>query len=245
MPQSILMQKVVNFPSEFPVVTTESNTGETRALFKSEIRELGRSEYTEEEIAKYQVIHPIGNSFEGKGIIEDGSEHELIAISREETFNMFKTTDDYVLYTDSKKAIIEHGIKRLIKGTHYLNENRFEAEKISINLSDLKQEIQDGALGRIRGGWWRDLQIADVEVAYLGGGSVTDSDYWSTYEDSEGIISALRLDIPNTLDEDEDELLKVLLTKEGNLVVYKNIPSEKNLLEIAMTIFTLAKNHLE
>ncbi|MDC3415102.1 hypothetical protein NC797_15050 [Aquibacillus sp. 3ASR75-11] len=245
MPQSIIMQRLISFPQEFPVRTNTTGTAETRLMFTSEIRELGLSEYTEETINKYQVLHPIGNSFEGKGIIEDGSEHELIAVSREESFNIFKTQDDFLLFTDAKKAIIEHGIKRLTDGTYNHGEgNIFKTEKLTINLSSLKEEIQDGALGRIRGGWWRGLQIADVEVAYLGGGTVTESYYWNTYEESEGIISALRLDIPNLMD-DENEVLKVLLTKEGNLVVYKDIPTERHLLEVATTIFNLAKNHLE
>ncbi|WP_054634829.1 hypothetical protein [Thalassobacillus sp. C254] len=63
------------------------------------------------------------------------------------------------------------------------------------------------------------------------------------YEESEGIISALRLDVPNIMDDDE-EVLKVLLTKEGNLVIYKDIPTERHLLEVATTIFNLAKNTL-
>lgn len=244
MPQSIILQKIENFPREFPVTTNEVRTRDNRLMFTSTIRELGISEYTEENIHKYQVIHPIGNTFEGRGIIEDGSEHELVAVSRNETFNIFKTEDDYLLFTDAKKAVIEHGIKRLTDGTHDHGENSFRTAKVTINLTSLKEEIQAGALGRIRGGWWRDLSIDSVEVAYLGGGTVTDSHYWNTYEESEGIISALRLGVPNLLD-DENEELKVLLTKEGNLVVFKDIPNEGHLLEIATTVFNLAKNHLE
>ncbi|WP_054634830.1 hypothetical protein [Thalassobacillus sp. C254] len=167
MPQSIIMQKLESFPQNFPARTNSMGTGTTTLQFTSEIRELGLSEYTEEEINKYQVLHPIGNSFEGKGIIEDGSEHDLIAVSRDETFNIFRTQDDFLLFSDAKKAIIEHGIKRLTEGTYDHGEgNVFKSEKITIDLSSLKEEIQAGALGRIRGGWWRGLQIADVEVAY-------------------------------------------------------------------------------
>lgn len=246
MPQSVIMQRIQSFPQRFPVFTNEVGLqGHDRLTFRSEIRELGRSECTTEEIEKYQVIHPIGNAFEGYGIIEDGSEHEIIAISKHETFNMYKTEDNYVFLSNAKKAVIEHGIKRLKDGTSNLQRDNqvFYTERVTINLSTLKEEIQEGALGRIRGGWWRDLQIADVEVAYLGGGTVTDSDYWNTYEESEGIISALRLDVPNLME--NEELLKVLLTKEGNLVIYKDVPTERQLLEIATTLFNLAKNHLE
>lgn len=243
MPQSIIMQKIVEFPTNLPVKTNETTINENSLTFSSEIRRLGLSEYREEEIIKYQVLHPIGNSFEGKGIIEDGSEHELIAVSRNETFNIFKTSDNYLLFTNSKKSVMEHGIKRLTDGTYsHQDESRFKSEKVTIDLSSLKEEIQSGALARIRGGWWRGLQIADVEVAYLGGGTVTESQYWNTYEESEGIISAIRLDIPNLME--GEEILKVLLTKEGNLVVYKDIPTERHLLEIATTIFNLAKKHL-
>lgn len=245
MPQSVIMQRIRRFPQTFPVQTNEIGIQGHASLFRSEIRELGRSECTTEDIDKYQVIHRIGNAFEGLGIIEDGTEHEIIAISKSEIFNMFKTQDDFLFLSNAKKAVIEHGIKRLTDGTSNLQrENQiFVTEKVTINLTSLKEQIQQGALGRIRGGWWRGLQIADVEVAYLGGGTVTDSDYWNTYEESEGIISALRLDVPNLME--EEELLKVLLTKEGNLVIYKDIPTERQLLEIATTLFNLAKNHLE
>ncbi|MGW5983360.1 hypothetical protein [Bacillus wiedmannii] len=246
MPQSILMQKLLHFPTELPVATMEFNTGQgDRNSFKTEIRRLGLSEYTEEDIEKFQVIHPIGNSFEGKGYLEDGTAYELIAVSTDEVFNAFRTDDGYILFADSKKAIIEHGIKRLVSGTASFGEKRFHSDSISINLRDLKEELEQGALAQIKGGWWRDLQIADVEVAYLGGGTVTESQYWSNYEESEGIISALRLEIPNPLVNDEDPTLKVLLTKEGNLVVYKKITNEKSLLDIAIPLFNLAKKHLE
>lgn len=244
MPQSIIMQRCIHFPKNFPLETTEFSTGEGRNIFKTEIRYLGLGEYTDVEVKKYQVIHPIGDSFDGKGYLEDGSVYDLIAISTNEVFNIFKTQDDFLFFSGSKKTVIEHGIKRLINGTASYGENRFHSEKVSINLRTLKEELEQGALAQIKGGWWRDLKIADVEVAYLGGGTVTESQYWNTYEESDGIISALRLDVPNPLDND-DEILKVLLTKEGNLVIYKKITTERELLDIALTLFNVAKKHLE
>lgn len=128
-------------------------------------------------------------------------------------------------------------------GTVGRGSNQYNSVPINVNLRELKEEIEDGALAQIKGGWWRDLKIADVEVAYLGGGTVTASKNWSSYEESEGIISALRLDVPNPI-EAQNDILSVLLTKEGNLVVYRKIETEKQLFDIAMPLFKLAKKHL-
>lgn len=245
MAQSILMQKCIHFPKDLPIETTAFNTGKgDRNSFKTEIRYLGLSEYTDETVLKYQVNHPIGESFIGKGYIEDGTPYDIIAVSTNEAFNIFKTDDEYLLFSESKKAIIEHGIRRLNDGTVAYGDNQFISKQIKINLRSLKEDLEQGASAQIKGGWWRDLKIADVEVAYLGGGTVTESQYWSNYEDSEGTISALRLDVPNPLNS-EDEILKVLLTQEGNLVVYKKITNEKDLLDISIPLFNLAKKHID
>ncbi|KKB72473.1 hypothetical protein [Bacillus sp. TH008] len=243
MPQSIIMQKSILFPEQLPMSTNEFNTGTESQSFKTELKPLGITEYAEEELKKFQVIHPIGDSFSGKGYLEDGTSYDIIAISTEESFNLAKSKDDFLYFWGSKKAIIEHGIKRLIDGTVGRGSNQYNSVPINVNLRELKEEIEDGALAQIKGGWWRDLKIADVEVAYLGGGTVTASKNWSSYEESEGIISALRLDVPNPI-EAQNDILSVLLTKEGNLVVYRKIETEKQLFDIAMPLFKLAKKHL-
>lgn len=244
MVQSILMQKCIAFPTELPVETKEFGNKDNELLFKTELRYLGLSEYTKSEILKYQVIHPVGDNFVGTGHAEDGTSYDLIAVSTEETFNIFKTDDNFLYITGSRKAILEHGIKRLIGGTYsFQEEQRFKSKGVKLNLTSLKEELEADVLAQVKGGWWRDLQIADVEVAYLGGGTVTESQNWTNYEDSEGIISALRLDFPNVMDNGE-EILKILLTKEGNLVVYKDIADEKELLEVAVSIFDLASKHI-
>lgn len=240
-----MMHKLENFPLNFPVETTPFNTARgDRNSYTTEIHHLGISEYREEEILKYQVIHHLGENFEGTGYSEDGTTFDLVAISTVQTFNMYKTNDDHLLFSGSKKAILEHGIRRLVDGTYTYEDNMFRSQELTINLRQLKEEMEAGALAQIKGGWWRNLMIADVEVAYLGGGTVTQSQNWNAYEESEGIISALRLDLPNPL-ENEDEILKVLLTKNANLVIYKKVESEKDLLDIAVPLFNLAKNHLE
>ncbi|MCY8114083.1 hypothetical protein MOE90_14050 [Bacillus spizizenii] len=242
MPQSIIMQRVINFPEQLPLETNEFNTGSESQSFKTTLKNLGSTEYTEEDLKKYQVIHPIGDSFTGKGYLEDGTAHDIIAISADETFNVAKSDDDFLYFWGSKKSIIEHGIKRLIDGTVGRGNNQYNSQPITIDLRKLKEELEENDNAAIKGGWWRDLKIADVEVAYLGGGTVTASQNWSSYEESDGIISALRLDVPNPI-ENEDDILSVLLTKDGNIVVYKKV-GEKNLFDIAMPLFTIAKKHL-
>lgn len=242
MPQSIIMQKSIKFPEQLPIETNEFNTGSESQSFKTTLKTLGSTEYTEEDLKKYQVIHPIGDSFTGKGYLEDGTAHDIVAISANETFNIAKSEDNFLYFWGSKKAIIEHGVKRLIDGTVGHGNNQFNSEAITIDLRKLKEELEANDNAAIKGGWWRDMQIADVEVAYLGGGTVTASKNWSSYEESQGIISALRLDVPNPI-EPQGDILSVLVTKDGNIVVYKKV-DEKNLFDIAMPLFSIAKKHL-
>ncbi|ARD55602.1 hypothetical protein M5E03_03150 [Bacillus safensis] len=242
MPQSIIMQKSIKFPEQLPIETNEFNTGSESQSFKTTLKTLGSTEYTEEDLKKYQVIHPIGDSFTGKGYLEDGTAHDIVAISANETFNIAKSEDNFLYFWGSKKAIIEHGVKRLIDGTVGHGNKQFNSEAITIDLRKLKEELEANDNAAIKGGWWRDMQIADVEVAYLGGGTVTASKNWSSYEESQGIISALRLDVPNPI-EPQGDILSVLVTKDGNIVVYKKV-DEKNLFDIAMPLFSIAKKHL-
>ncbi|MFP7313737.1 hypothetical protein [Bacillus safensis] len=242
MPQSIIMQKLIKFPNELPVETTPFNSGDNKQSFKTTLKSLGKTEYIDEELSKFQVLHPIGDSFVGKGYLEDGSSYDLVAVSTNESFNVAKSDNEFLYFWGSKKAIIEHGIKRLIDGTIGAGNNRYDSKTVTIDLRALKKELEDGALASIKGGWWRELMIADVEVAYLGGGTVTESENWNDYEKTEGIISALRLDVPNPIEKNKD-ILSVLLTKEGNLVVYKKV-DEKELFEIAIPLFNIARKHL-
>ncbi|AMQ19672.1 hypothetical protein [Geobacillus sp. JS12] len=239
MPQSIKLYKIEKYPNEFPVHSAEVNPGYTQNTFRTTVKYLGKSEYTRIDLEKVQIIHEIADKFEGKGILEDGSIHELVAISKEEQFPCFIKNREF-LYTSGKRIISEQALKRLRR--HNKPDNHLIAKSVKIDLVAFKEYLEQSREGDIKGGWFRGMQIENVQVAYLGGGSVTESDDWERYETSGGTISALRIDIPVT--GEEEDAIKTLLTRDGNLVIYKNY-GENEMLRIAMPIFEAAEQFIE
>jgi len=239
-PISIKMYRIKQYPARFPVRSQQTNPGFTRATFITTVEELGKSEYKEMDLIKLQVSHQIGEKFEGKGFLEDGSEYDLVAVSTTHMFPCFVQGKEYLYCTGTSRAVSEQAISRLRRYPEH--DNQLIAEHVKLNLIGYKEFLEKNGDAAIKGGWFRGMKIANVEVAYLGGGSVTESSDWERYETSGGTISALRLDIP-TLDPD-DEKIKVLLTKDGNCVIYRNY-GELDLLKTAIPIFEGAKEFLE
>ncbi|WP_025950477.1 hypothetical protein [Geobacillus thermocatenulatus] len=239
MPQSIKLYKIEQYPNEFPVRSAEINPGYTQSTFKTTVEHLGRSEYTQIDLEKVQIIHEIADKFEGKGILEDGSIYDLVAISKEERFPCFIKNREFLYTSGTNRIISEQAIKRLRR--HYNPDNCLIAKGVKIDLGSFKEHLEQSREGAIKGGWFRGMQIENVEVAYLGGGSVTESDDWERYETSGGTISALRIDIPVT--DGEEDAIKTLLTRDGNLVIYKNY-GEHEMLRIAMPIFEAAEQFI-
>jgi hypothetical protein len=242
MAQSIKLYRVTRFPNSFPIETAEVNTGEGSTTFKTSVNQLGRSEYTEIDLEKIQIIHQTGDKFDGKGILEDGSIYDIVAISTEEKFPCFVKNKNFLYTSGTKRVISEQAIKRLRTHPDLDPDKRLEAEPVKIDLVGFKEYLQTSNEGAIKGGWFRGMKIENVEVAYLGGGTVTESEDWEKYETSGGTISALRIDIPS-LTEDESTI-KTLLTKDGNLVLYRHF-DEYNALSIAIPIFEAAENFIE
>lgn len=240
MPVSIKMYKIKKHPEHYPVKSVQVNPGFTSASFYTEVRQLGKSEYTEIDLTKLLVEHHVGEKFEGVGYLEDGSQYDLIAVSTIEKFPCFLEGNEFLYTSGTKREISEQALARLRRYPDL--QNQLLAEPVKINLVELKQEILQNGDAAIKGGWFRGMQIENVEVAYLGGGSVTESSDWERYETSGGTISALRIDVP-TLDV-EEETIKLLLTKDGNCVIYRNF-GEQELLKIAMPLFQVAKEFLE
>lgn len=238
MPVSIKMYRITQYPTEFPVRSYQVSSG-LEVKLKTEVYELGRSEYTRTTLIKLQIEHQIGEKFEGKGFLEDGSIYDLVAISTSEVFPCFVEDKKFLYATGTRRVVSEQALMRLKKYPE--GDNRLITEPVSIDLLAFKDHILNSNAA-IKGGWFRGLKIDNVEVAYLGGGAVTESWDWERYETSGGTISALRIDIP-TLDV-EEEYFKVLLTRDGNCVIYKNL-GELDLLKIAIPIFEAAREFMD
>jgi len=78
------------------------------------------------------------------------------------------------MYTSGTKRIVsEQALRRLRR---YPNvENQLVATPVQIDLVEFKSNLESSKEGLIKGGWFRGMQIENVEVAYLGGGTVTES----------------------------------------------------------------------
>jgi hypothetical protein len=241
MAQSIKLYRIERYPNSFPIETAEVSNGEGINTLKTQVQILGKSEYTEIELDKIQVIHEVGSQFKGKGILEDGSIYDIVAVSTAEKFPCFIKDKQYLYTSGTKRVISEQAIRRLKQFPDMDPDKRLEASSVKIDLVEFKEYLQDSKEGAIKGGWFRGMKIENVEVAYLGGGTVTESEDWEKYETSGGTISALRIDIP-TIEEDTDSI-KVLLTRDGNLVIYRHF-DEYNSLKIAMPIFEAVENFI-
>lgn len=233
------MFRIRQYPDQFPIRSAQVSTGNNVTL-ETRVEHLGVSEYTQKTLDKLQIHHQVGENFTGQGYLEDGSIHDIVAVSTTEVFPCFIEDRDYAYTTGTKRVISEQALTRL-KRFPDDNGRKFETRSVKINLVAFKEAL-DNEDAIIKGGWFRGMQIDNVEVAYLGGGSVVDSTDWERFENSGGSISALRVVLP-TIDV-EAEATKVLITSDGNCVVYKNNLGEIDLLDISVPLFDLAKQHL-
>lgn len=236
MAQSIKMYHIKNYPTSFPVESEEVNNGIRSVNFKTSVKVLGDSEYESTPLKKIQIHHEIGNTFEGRGILEDGSIHDLIGTASVESFPCFIKEEEFLYTSGTRREISTQAIRRLSQFKK--PDNNLTAGNVKINLTDFKTYLEESQEGAIKGGWFRGMKVKNVEVAYLGGGTVTASDDWERYETGGGTISALRIDLP--IGDLEDEPTKVLLTKDANCVVYKTV-GEHDLLSIAIPLFNAAE----
>ncbi|WP_156040239.1 hypothetical protein [Alicyclobacillus macrosporangiidus] len=241
MPASIKMYKIVEFPNQLPVESAQVSPGIGNVTFITRVTSLGRSEYPDKNLEKWQIRHDIGEEFRGKGYIEDGSQYDIVAVSTSEIFPCFVEEREFLYTSGTKRTVSEQALRRLRRYPN--SDNKLIAQPVRIDLIGLKDRIKNNEDAIIRGGWFRGMQIENVEVAYLGGGSVVESDDWDRYENSGGTISALRLDFP-TIDV-EEESIKILITRDGNCVVYRSNITELHLLQITMPLFDLARGFLE
>ncbi|MFP7229123.1 hypothetical protein SFB99_12960 [Bacillus altitudinis] len=241
MAQSIKMHKIETAPESYPVESEEvtvSAIKKAKVTFKTTVNHIGQSEY-DDELKKLKFTHEVGGKFQGKGILEDGSIHEIIATASTEEFPCFMKEDKYLYTSGTTRVVSTQSLVRLKRFRK--PDNQLIAQNIKLNLLDFKSYLEDSEEGNIKGGWFKGMAVKNVEVAYLGGGAVTESADWDRYETSGGEISALRIDLPT---DNLEEFTKVLLTRDGNCVVYKNF-GENKLLSIAMPLFNAAEQFIE
>ncbi|KMJ59398.1 hypothetical protein AB685_00460 [Bacillus sp. LL01] len=241
MAQSVKMYKIERYPETFPISSAEVNTGEGTSTFVTTVNILGKGEYTDVDLDKVQIKHQLGDKFDGKGMLEDGSIYDIVAISTEEKFPCFVKDKEFIYTSGTRRIISEQALRRLRSHPDMDVSKRLEAKSVKIDLVKFKEHLQTSREGAIKGGWFRGMKIENVEVAYLGGGSVTESEDWEKYETSGGSISALRIDIPGLTE--DSEAIKTLLTRDGNLVIYRHF-DEYEMLGIAVPIFEAVENFL-
>lgn len=240
MPVSTKIFQVSNYPTSFPVETIPSvDPGATQFELVTRILHLGLGEYTKEEIPKIMINHDRGKKFKGVGYSEEnGRITDLISVAEDKEFPGFFIKDkEYVFVAYSTKDVYNHAFKRLAGYTGTEDKARgayLEAKPLKLDLEKLKESFEnDSDAPTIRGGWFKNLNLTSVEVAYIGGGGVVESDEWFKYQTS-GTISALRLDFPGL--DVEDEPLRFMITNDAAIHSYKSLP-ENELLEILIPIY--------
>lgn len=247
MPVSAKLFKINRYPSEFPIETVPTNTGlgdDFQLRTKMEL--LGKGEYTEKDLTKLNIIHDKGTEFEGIGYSkEDGRITDLISIAEEKQFPAFVLPEkDYLITAFSAKVMFNQAIRRLSQYYDTFDtegKKRLDAKPVKVDLQKVKESFsENGDAPKIRGGWFKDLKITNVDVAYIGGGEVDDSDEWFKYETS-GKISALRLDYPNP--DPDEEPFRLLITSDGAIFSYKNF-AENQFLKIIVPIYEYLKQYV-
>jgi hypothetical protein len=248
LPVSAKLFKITKFPEEFPIKTQPTATGlNDNFQLETKVERIGKGEYKEKNLTKLMVTHDKGTKFEGIGYSEEsGRIGDIISLAEEKEFPAFVFPEnDYLFSAFSSKEVFNQAFKRL---SNYYDtfevegKKRLITQKVKINLHKVKTSYTDEDTSpAIMGGWFRDLKITNVDVAYLGGGGVEGSDDWTKYETS-GKISALRLDFPNpNLDE---EPFRLLLTSDGSIFSYKSF-REHDFLKIVVPIFEYITQFIE
>jgi hypothetical protein len=234
--------QVKKFPKSFPIETEPVSVNPNASfVLKTRVEELGQSEYG--HFTKLNVIHDLGENFEGIGYSsEHGRIDDLFHIAREKSFPAFVDQNrEWLISAFSAKDVFNQAFKRLNQWAH-IDDNELFIKPIKLDLVKMKQAYDQEAEGpQIKGGWFSKIKLLNVNVAYIGGSDVATSDDWDRYE-TNGLISALRLDFPN--EDAEQEPWKILLAKDGAIFSYKYLP-EGEFLKTVIPIFDYAKLFIE
>ena len=240
MPISAKLYSISQFPAALPVNTVPVDIPGAAVQMRTKLDELGTSEYG--NLRKLQFTHDLGSRYEGIGYSEtQGRIDDLIFIADERVFPLFIYPEqDWLFCAYSRKATFDSAIRRIASYAPP-GQSTLVANRLRLDLTAIKAALEAVADGsRIRGGWFNHLQLLNVEVAYLGGDEVCDSDDWSRYE-ANGDISALKIDIPHF--DEEESPIRIMLTKDATIVCFRAL-TEYAFLNICIPVFNLAKQYI-
>jgi hypothetical protein len=186
----------------------------------SRMKWLGMSEH--DEYKKYKVEHETLRDIRARfqGEIYNSIIHVV-------TFDLFASTDFSHLYAATREPYCNeflHRLKSVSDGFAYLDRE--------IDMRALRENLHED----VRGAWFRELEIADVNSAALWGPTVTDSDDWARYE-ALGNISTLSIELDFAV---RRETIQV--TRSGGIVLYGNM-DEGEALEFVQKIDRLVQAH--
>ncbi len=166
---------------------------------RSELKYLGLSE--NDKFYKYAARHETEVQKHVRWFNEDY--HVVIFV---EEFDLFLPKDMRGVYVKAKGSLARQFMHRMAS-QHPLHYHLRE-----IDLHKLREKM------RIRGGWFKDLDIPDVAVAAIFGANVEDSDDWDRYENA-GTISALIVEYPHL-----GGVVSVNISRHGTITIYGKRP---------------------
>lgn len=172
------------------------------------IRFLGLSDHP--HFLKYFVKHETTQN--QKVRFENKERNQVIFV---EEFHLYIPKNFSYLYAQTKRQISNEMLKRIRS-----SKDDFVYTNREVDLQEMKTQL----MSDIRGGWFRDLDIANVQAAALFGSTVGGSDDWKRYENS-GKISALVFELSYKGTQNS-----VIISHNGGIIVYQNM-NENDVLE--------------
>jgi hypothetical protein len=133
---------------------------------RSIIRHLGYSD--NREFFKYHVLHETFQNVRGRY-----RNQEIRGYIAQEEFHIYFHEDKNIIFMDSKKRNCKELVQRL-----NLSDIPFTGNSRTIDLKTLARDLQD----QVRGGWFGNLQIADVSTIGVFGPTVGESEEWSRFD---------------------------------------------------------------
>ncbi len=240
MPISAKLFKIEEYPNEFPIETAPAYGQVSDISLRTKVELLGLSEFG--GLAKLNIIHDQGENYEGVGYSSSqGRIDDLIFVADEKTFPAFVDSQrQWLIAAYSSKKVFNSAFSRLWKWVN-TNQQSLKVNHKSVDLARLKNFFDEGDESpQIKGGWFNRLNLLNVNVAYIGGDDVSESEEWDRYE-TNGQISALRLDLPNN--NSDEEPIRIMLTKDATLFSYKHF-TENEFLRICIPIFEVVKEFI-
>lgn len=212
--------KINKFPNEIPEEGLKTSrqiplpgmNGDETA--HTTFKKLGISE--NEAFEKYKIEHEDVESVEGRLWGK-----KLSSYIRIYTIFAHYKRDENILIVSGKKKIWWRAYERL----HTTYSDLFEAEKPEIDLSILRKALES----KVIGGYFNELEIANVRAASIFGSNVEESEEWERYEGA-GELSALLISVNY-----KGLPRSIMLTRERVVVLY-SLPNELDDLEFLLMI---------